>query len=128
MRKLYNYCFYKTAHFYERTEGDGLFSGTLLTAGAGLWVILAFINIILALFFHFSPKRPFYVVYSIISVIIIFYISHKYDTEDKYLSLCEEYGHEKHARLKGWLVLLCILLSFSLLFVSFMIQDLLVKP
>ena len=117
MRNLYNYFFYKITHLYEKTEGNGLYSGTLLTAGCVLWIVLAIINFLFAMF-HFVPDKHFYLAYGIVSVIIIFFISRKYDTEEKYLSLCKKYEHEKHATLKGWLVFLYVVFSISLMVAS----------
>ena len=117
MRKLYNYIFYRIARFYEKTEGYGLYSGTLLTAGCALWIVLSVINILLATS-HYVPNKNFYWVYGIVSVIIICFVSHKYDTEEKYLCLCKEYEHEKHATLKGWLVFFYVLFSIFLLLIS----------
>ena len=117
MRELYNYIFYKIARFYEKTEGHGLYSGTLLAVGCAMWIILAIINVLLAMF-HFVPTRNFYLVYGIVIVIIVFLISRKYDTEEKYLSLCKKYEHEKSATLKGWLVFLYVLFSILLMSAS----------
>ena len=117
MRKLYNYLFYKIARFYEKTEGEGLFSGTLLTLGCALWIVLAVINGILAII-HYVPNKYCYLAYGVVCVIIVYYISCKYDTEEKYLRLCKEYEHEKNATLKGWLVFFYVLFSIFLLCAS----------
>ena len=121
MKLLYDYCFYKVASFYERTEGDGAFSGTLVIAGSLFWLLLAVINFIFRPY-QLEYSRTFYIIYSVISVIIICLISWKIDTEEKFLNLRKQYKDEKNATLKGWLVFLFILFSFLVLFLSFFIN------
>ena len=121
MRKLYNYCFYKVAHFYEKTEGDGLWTGTLVTVGTASWLVLAVINVLFAAL-HYEPKDAFYYCYAIVSLIIILFIAHNYDTDEKYRSLCKQYENERFATLKGWIILFCILLSVVLLVLSVFIR------
>lgn len=121
MKKLYDYCFYKVASFYDRTEGDGAFSGTLVIMGSLFWFLLAIINLIFRPY-QYDKSRTFYIIYSVISVIIIGLISWKFDTDEKYLNLRKQYKGEKNATLKGWLVFLYVLLSFSVLLLSFFIN------
>ena len=121
MKRLYDYCFYKVANFYERTEGDGTFSGTLVIAGSIFWLLLAVINFIFRPY-QLENSRTFYIIYSVISVIIIYLISWKIDTEEKFQNLCKQYKGEKNATLKGWLVFLFVIFSFSVLFLSFFIN------
>lgn len=121
MKRIYDYCFYRVARFYERTEGGGLFSGTLVIAGSLFWLLLAFINFIFRPY-QYESSRTFYIIYSVFSVIVIYLISWKIDTEEKFWNLCEQYKGEKNAMLKGWLVFLFVLLSFSVLLLSFFID------
>ena len=118
MRKLYDYCFYRISRFYEKYEGYGLFSGTLLVVGSVFWVLLAIIIVLSWSIFHYQPTKGFVIGYSVITVIIVYFISYKYDTDEKYQRLCKQYENEKHRTLKGWLVFLGFLLSLALLVLS----------
>lgn len=121
MRRLYDYCFYGVAKFYERTEGDGAFSGTLVIAGSLFWHLMSVINLIFQPY-QYDSSRTFYIIYSVVSVIIIYLISWKIDTKEKFQNFCEQYRNEKNAVPKGWLVFLFVLLSFSVLLLSFFID------
>lgn len=114
MKILFDYCYYRISKFYKSWESKDY----CLHGGFVLFFTFAFIFLsILALICYLLHKRIDAYVFTTIGLVICS-ISFFFLNKKKYEELEQRYKDEKYSKLKGWLVLLYIISSAVLFFVS----------
>lgn len=111
MKNFLDYCFYRAAAFYKNWGDKDIycFSGSIVSYGSLIFLIMTIFLIVYTQLFGGVPTKTIFIIGGILNVIICIFSGN----EKKFVLLEKKYKHEKHKKLKGWIVIAYWLLSWA---------------
>ena len=123
MRHIINfldYCFYRACCFHKRHPF--FFSDFVLGASTFMGVTHLFHIMSLSLIWSAVTGLECNAAYpAIIGILLCFYYDHYVYTEERYKRLVKKYKNEKNKKIKGWGVVLYVIISMSTFFILIML-------
>lgn len=119
--RLFNYCFYRIAKAYKRIDDNNYceWGYGVLFASFALIALAITAQILNAFHFEFTPTINILVVLPFIILDAYYSFFKRNDNKKKYSRLEDIYKNESNSGLKGCLVLLYIIGSIFVMFMSF---------
>jgi hypothetical protein len=110
IRRNYDYCFYRCADLYERTEGGGAGTGCIVMSACTIFQCGTFLHLIYWAV-GITTTHNYYYTFGVAFLVYNLYRDKFKDTDEKLKALRNKYRNETNRRLKGWLVFLYITVS-----------------
>ena len=124
MKKIFDYCFYRIALFYNKRLPleNHIRQGLSVLIIALSFYLLSITELVLFFFFNLNITKAIAIVILVPSCLILFFIEKAFpNSELLYKEKVEHYRNEKFKWIKGFLVFLFVFLSFFSMFAVYFV-------